>query len=455
MGCGSRQSKGELRVIREDVAGVDLGSREHFVCAPSMDGAGRDVRSFESTTAQLYEMAEWLKARGVKSVAMESTGVYWISVYEILESRGLEVVLVNARILMSVPGRKTDMQDCQWIQLLHSCGLLKGSFRPADEVCALRALIRERSTLVAEQSDWVRRMQKCFDQMNIRVHHAVADLHGVTGMAIVRAIVAGERDPKKLAELRDHRCHKTVEQIAAYLEGNWRPEHLFALSQALKMNDFIGERIAEFEAEIMKLMNQLEKGDLKNQKVPELPNENKMRTLNRRGQQPMRETLYRISGVDLTCIDSIGVETAQTVLSEIGTDLSVFPTEKHFVSYLKLSPKLAISGGKPVRGKKRLSTSTRVGAALRIAASTLKHSKTALGCEFRRLARLKGPAVAIFAMARKLAIIIYRLMRFGQAYIDQGMQAYEERFRQRSLVACENLANSLGFKLISKETATI
>ena len=449
-----RVQAGELSVLRRDVAGADLGSREHYVCAPALQGEGRDIESFGSITAELYRMADWLKARGVKSVAMESTGVYWISVYEVLESRGLEVVLVNARALMSVPGRKTDVLDCQWIQLLHSCGLLKGSFRPADDVCALRALIRERSTLIAESADWIRRMQKSLDQMNIRVHHAVADLSGVTGMAIVRAIVGGERDPKVLAGLRDARCHKTVEEIAEHLRGNWRAEHLFALGQALKLYDFIQARKDEYDQEILQALKKLEQASMNHQAVPDLTRKEKMQSLKKRGQQPVREALYRMSGTDLTTIDGIGVETAETVLSEIGTDLSSFPTEHHFVSYLKLSPKLAISGGKPISSKKRLSTSTRVGSALRMAATTLRNSKTALGAEFRRFARLKGMGVAVFAMARKLAILIFRLLKFGQAYLDQGVEVYEERFRQRRLMACQEMAKSLGFRLIQKELAT-
>ena len=445
-------ASGELRVIRPDVAGADLGAREHYVCAPSVGGAGQEVASFGSTTAELYRLADWLMVRGVKSVAMESTGVYWISVYEVLESRGFEVVLVNARVLMSVPGRKTDVLDCQWIQLLHSCGLLRGSFRPADAVCGVRSLIRERSVLVRESADWIRRMQKSLDQMNVRVHHAVADICGTTGMAIVRKIVAGERDPKVLAELRDPRCRKTQEEIAEHLQGTWRPEHLFTLGQGLKMYDFAQRCIREYDAQIMARLAQLEKPDLDRPTPPDLPRKDKMKSMNRRDQQPLRQALYRMSGVDLTTIDAIGPETAEVVLSELGTDYSAFPTEGHFVSYLKLAPKLAISGGKPIRSKKPMSTSTRVGAALRMAATTLRHSKTALGAEFRRLARIKGMGVAVFAMARKLAILIYRLIRFGQAYVDQGMQAYEQRFLQRRIHTCHHMANALGFHLVAKES---
>jgi transposase len=399
-------------------------------------------------------MADWLKARKIKSVAMESTGVYWIPVYEVLESRGLEVVLVNARALLSVPGRKTDVLDCQWIQLLHSCGLLKGSFRPADNVCALRALIRERSTLIHESADWIRRMQKSLDQMNIRVHQAVSDISGTTGMAMVRAIVGGERDAQVLAGMRDARCHKSVKEIAEYLRGNWRTEHLFALGQALKMYDFVQARKDEFDQEIMRSLRELERISLQSEVAPPLPRKEKMKSLKKRGQLPVREALYRMSGVDLTTIDGVGVETAETVLSEIGTDLACFPTENHFVSYLKLSPKLAISGGKHLPGKKRLSTSTRVGAALRLAATTLRNSETALGSEFRRLARLKGMGVAVFAMARKLAVLIFRLLKFGQAYLDQGVAVYEERFRQRRILACQAMAKSLGLSLIQDTTMT-
>ena len=455
----ARRTKGkvkalELEVIRRDVAGLDLGSREHYVCAPAADGQGREVERFGATTGELYRLVQWLKARGVRSVAMESTGVYWIPVYEVLEHHGLEAVLVNARALKSVPGRKTDVLDAQWIQMLHSCGLLKGAFRPGDEVCALRALIRERSTLTQAAADWIRRMQKCLDQMNIRVHHAVADLTGVTGMAIVRAIVAGERDPQALAGLRDRRCHKSVEEIVAYLEGNWRSEHLFVLEQALKTYDFLQERLGQFDAQILLQLHALEHPTAAASPAARDVAPAKLSRMRKRGQQPLHEALRRMSGVDLTTIDGLGVETVQVVQSEIGTDVSAFPTEHHFVSYLKLAPKLAISGGKPVASKKRLSTSTRVGAALRMAATTLRYSKTALGAEFRRLARLKGAGVAVFAMARKLAILIYRLLKFGQSYVDQGVQAYEERFRQRRLAACHSMAMSLGLQILTPETTT-
>lgn len=450
--AGTVEERG-LRVIRTDVGGADLGSREHYVCVPALGGAGREVERFGATTGELHRLVQWLRQHGVHSVAMESTGVYWIPVYEMLESHGLEAVLVDARALKHVPGRKTDVQDCQWIQQLHSCGLLRGSFRPGDEVCALRALVRERGTLTALAADWVRRMQKALDQMNVRVHHAVADLTGVTGLAIVRAIVAGQRDPAVLAGMRDPRCRKTEAEIAAHLEGHWRAEHLFVLEQALRMYEFIQAQLAQYDARIMAQLEAMPVRDALPGPMPEPP-KTKLQTMRKRGQQPLHQALRTMAGADLATVDGLGVETVQTVLSELGPDLSRFPTEGHFVSYLKLAPKMAISGGKPVRGKKRLTTSTRAGAALRMAATTLRHSKTALGAEFRRLARIKGAGVAVFAMARKLAVLIYRMLRHGHAYVDQGIAAYEERHRQRRLTACRELAKSLGLKIMDEGAAT-
>ena len=235
-----RQLEG-LPVIRRGVAGIDLGSEQHWVCAPTLDRSGREVAHFGATTAELIRMAEWLKARQVESVAMESTGVYWIAPHEVLEAQGLQVLLVDTRQLAQVPGRdkKSDPTDCEWIQRLHSCGLLRGSFRPEEAVCMLRTLVRDKANLVAESGDWLRRMQKSLDQMNVRVHRAVSDIDGVTGMAILRAIVGGERDAQKLAKLRDRRCSKTQQEIAEQLNGHWRDDHIFSLQQALKMYDAV------------------------------------------------------------------------------------------------------------------------------------------------------------------------------------------------------------------------
>jgi transposase len=451
---GSRRKPRQgLRVIQPNVAGIDLGSREHFVCCPPTPEGEPNVQHFGTTTPELYRLADWLKEQGVESVAMESTGVYWIPIYEILESRGFAVLLVNARAISSVPGRKTDMLDCQWIQILHGCGLLKGSFRPGDDICALRSLVREKTTMESQRADWLRRIQKSLDQMNVCVHHAVSDISGATGMAIVRAIVEGERDPVKLAKLRDKRCRKSEKQIAEELTGNWRAEHLFSLKQALQMYDYHCAGIAAYDAEIQRTVAALQPPENRALKAPDAPNKNKRKNLRSRGQEPMREALFRLTGRDLTAIDGIGVATAETVLSELGADLSSFPSEKHFASYLKLAPKLAISGGKPVRAKRSGSTTTRLGTTFRMAALTLRNSKTALGAEYRRIARRKGASVAVFALARKLAILVFRLLRYGQAYVDEGMQAYEERFKAARLRTCKQIAKEFGIIILEPKEA--
>src|SRR5947208_3480328 len=277
---GRRQLQG-LPLMRSDVAGMDIGSERHWVCAPTQDGSGREIGDFGATTAELIRMAEWLKARQVKSVAMESTGVYWIAPHEVLEAHGLEVLLVDTRQLARVPGRdkKTDPTDCEWIQRLHSCGLLNGSFRPQEQVCMLRTLVRDKANLVAESADWVRRMQKSLDQMNVRVHRAVSDLNGVTGMAIVRAIAAGERDAQKLAQLRDRRCRQSEQEIAEQLSGHWREDHLFSLRQSLQMYDAIAERITAYEQEILRKLGEMEQEQKRGQTPPPLNNPNKAKMI--------------------------------------------------------------------------------------------------------------------------------------------------------------------------------
>src|SRR5215468_7901117 len=298
--------------------------------------------------------------------------------------RGLKVLLVDSRALARVPGRpKTDRRDCQWIQRLHRCGLLQGAFRPPEQICMLRTLVRDKGNLVAEQGDWVRRMQKSLEQMNVRVHRAVADLTGATGMALVRAIVKGEREAGELAKLRDPRCHKSEEEIAEQLKGHWREDHLFSLGQALKMYEAIQERIQDYERAILEKLKAMEREEC-------------------RQQEPLRQALYRASGADLTAIDGLGVETVQAVTSEYGTDLSAFPQEKQFVKHVLLAPNRPTSGGKPVKKKQKHGTaSSRVAAALRMAALTLRHSQTALGAYYRHIARHKGDDVAVFDTARK------------------------------------------------------
>lgn len=438
-----------LPVIRRAVAGIDLGSEQHWVCAPTVDQAGREIADFGATTPELIRMRAWLTERKVESVAMESTGVYWIATHELLEAAGFDVLLVDTRQLAQVPGRdkKTDPNDCEWLQRLHSCGLLRGSFRPQEEICMLRTLVRDKGTLVAESGDWVRRMQKSLDQMNVRVHRAVADIDGVTGMAILRAIAGGERDAHKLAKLRDHRCRKSEKEIAEQLTGHWREDHLFSLKQSLQMYDTILERIADYDREILRKLAQMQKQEVRDHAVPQLKNSAKAKAIQKRGEEPMREALYRMSGVDMTGIDAIGVQTVQVVLTEYGPDLSRFPSESEFISHVTLAPHRPMSGGKRLR-KKRSKTSTRVAGALRMAALSLRNSSTALGAYYRKISRRAGADVAVFATARKLAVLIYRLLRWGQTYVDEGAEAFEKRYEQNRIKALEVKANALGYRLI-------
>jgi transposase len=435
------------------VAGIDLGSREHWVCGPALDDGRPNVRVFGTTTDRLQELAEWLIDQGVESVAMESTYVYWIPIYELLESRGIEVVLVNARQLHSVPGRKTDFKDCQWLQLLHSCGLLRGSFRPGDAIVRMRALQRQMANLVAERTRCVQWMQKTLDQMNVQLHRAVTDLAGLTGITILRAIVAGERDPARLAALRHYRCSKSSQEIERYLTGNWREEHLFNLASALRLFDALEAEIAGYEARLLQELEALQPPERKQEPVPAHHSLAKEKAIKARGEQQARVCLWRFAGVDLTRIDGIAASVARVILTEVGTDLAAFPTEHDFVSWLRLRPRTPISGGKALKKRRNGLGANRIANALRMAATTLQRSKTALGAYFRRIARHKGAAVAVFATARKLAQLVYRMLRHGHDYVDVGERAYELQFQARRLAAITESARSLGFSLVPETSA--
>jgi transposase len=444
----------KLSVIQSDVAGIDIGSREMFVCGPANQEGRREMRVFATTTEQIRECVRWLKQQHVRSVAMESTGVYWIPVLEIMESSGLEVLLVDTRPLSRVPGRKTDVEDCQWLQTLHSHGLLRGAYRPSEQISELRTIVRQKAVLVREQANWIRRMHKCLDQMNVRVHHAVTDIKGATGMAMLRAIVGGERDPRNLAKLRDPGCQKSEAEMVEFLTGNWRSDHLFNLKQHLTMYDSAARQIAVYEEEIQLRMQEITPAGRKDVKAPPLANREKRKTMKKRDQEEKRQALYRVMGVDLTAIDGIGVETVEVIMSEYGTEISKFPTEGEFVKHLGLAPYRPVSGGKVLKNKRKKQKGTRTAEVLRNAASSLKHSLSALGAYYRRLARRKDSGVAVFATARKLAALVYRMLRYGQQYVDVGQAEYEKRYEQTRVRALASTAKQMGYNLVKQETVS-
>jgi transposase len=377
-------------------------------------------------------------------VAMESTGVYWIPVYEMLERAGFEVLLVNARHVKGLPGRKSDVQDCQWLQQLLMYGLLKGAFRPSDAVCGWRSLCRQRARRIKEQARYVQHMQKALVQMNIQLGTVISDVAGVTGQKIVRAIVQGERDPHELAAYRDCRIKASEEEIAASLLGNWRDEHLFELKQALQAYDFCGQLLAECDQEIERVMLGLAEHEGRLDKGPR-------RSKNRNAPKfDVRQRLYEICGVDLTRIDGIDASTALVVLSEIGADMSRFKTVKHFTSWLGLCPGTKISGGKEL-GSATKRSANRARQALKLAAAALRSSKSSLGAYYRRMCARMDKGKAVTAAAHKLARYIYTMLTRGQEYVDQGQQYYEERYRERVLRQMTRRAGELGFRLVPAE----
>ena len=446
---GKRRRVEDLPVVNPRSAGIDLGARVHYACAPSIEGEELEVESFRTTTPGLRKLIEWLKARGIKSVAMESTGVFWVPVFEMLEQAGFSVILANARQLQKVPGRKTDVLDCQWIQRLHACGLLRGSFRPNDDVCRLRALVRQMANYVTARGQSVLWMQKALDQMNVAVHRAVSDVTGMTGMKIIRAIVEGERDPMVLAELRDPRCKLSKAEIAECLTGNWREDHLFNLEEALRSYDGLCASIQRYEERLREELERLQREEC-DPTAPANPNVKKEKAIQRKGDGPTRDGLYRFAGVDLTTIDGINVSNALIVLSEVGPDLSAFPTERDFVGWMRLCPQKTVTGGKIIKKKKQGTGATRIGQAMRSAAVSVRSSKSALGAEYRRIARRKGAGVAVFATARKIATIVYRMLRYGQAYVDVGAEAYENQYLERRMKAFLRQAEEFGCEVIPR-----
>jgi transposase len=448
----STKTPSALPVLRPRAAGIDLGAKRHWVCGPPLEDGQPNVRDFGTTTDELNAMADWLLAQEVDSVAMESTYVYWIPAYEVLQARGVEVLLVNARELHSVAGRKSDVSDCQWIRTLHSCGLLRGSFRPTEAITRLRSLQRQAANLVAERTRYVQWMQQALDQMNVQVHRAVSDLTGTTGMAIVRAIVAGERSPQRLAAHRDPRCRSSVEQIARYLTGHWREDHLFNLASALRLYDAVSREIETYEQRLVADIQALQAPERRDAAVPPHANPTKEKAIRARGHHELRTTLWRFAGADLMGIEGIGPNVARVILTEVGPDLSAFPTESRWVSWLRVCPYTPTSGGKPVKKRRNGLGATRIAEALRMAAANLARSKTALGAAFRRYARTKSKQVAVLAIARKLAQLVYRMLVYGQTYVDIGEAAYEAQYQRRRLASLQENARSLGFSLVPSPT---
>jgi len=421
-----------------NAAGIDIGASSHWVAVPR-HLAEESVREFGAMTDDLSALADWLLACGVDTVALESTGVYWIPVYELLEQRGLKVWLVDARQMKYVPGRKSDVQDCQWLQKLMSLGFLRAAWRPDGEVCVVRAIARQREVLLVEQASWVQRMQKALVQMNIQLTEVLSDVMGATGQAIIRAIVAGERDPKVLARHRHSRIKASAEEIAKALTGNWREEHLFVLRQALAMYDDIAQHLAECDAKLHSLLGELGQRKVDLGKAPRAGS--KLRV-----EFDARQTMANWAGVDLTRINGLGAAAVMKILSEIGPDLNRFANVKHFCSWLGLCPGTKISGGKVLSAKTKR-TANRVRQALKMAAMSLSHSGSALGAFYRRLcARMDKPR-ANTATAHKLARMVYFMLTRGEAFVDQGQQRYEEQQRERSIAALKRRAAALGFQI--------
>ena len=438
-------ASGVLSRIHVNAAGIDVGGSSHYVAVPE-DRDDQPVREFAAFTGDLYRMAEWLQACGVETVAMESTGVYWIPVFQVLEERGFAVKLVDARQLKRVPGRKTDVADCQWLQQLHSFGLLAAAFRPDDQVCVLRSYMRQRAMLTSYASQHVQHMQKALVQMNVQLQHVIDDITGATGMRIIRAILAGERDPQRLAALRDPRCKNPVTIIAKALRGDWREEHLFALAQAVELVEAYQAKLAACDE---RLQHQLHTFDDRSGGAPPPKGRRQRRDRHDLSFDATAE-LYRMTGVDLTAVSGLEAHTVLKVLSETGVDMTRWETSKHFGSWLGLAPNNRVSGGK-VLGRRTIPSANRAAAALRLAAQSLHHSRSASGAFLRRKAAQLGMPKAITATAYQLARIIYNMLRFGTAFVEQGQDYYERHYRQRVLKNLSRRAKELGYRLIKQD----
>lgn len=446
-----KKQKNPLTIMNPNAAGIDIGSRSHYVAVPE----GRDtqtVRKFGCFTIDIYLMAKWLDECNVDTIAMESTGVYWIPVFQILEQRGFKVILVNARHIKNVPGRKSDVQDCQWIQQLHSFGLLNGSFRPKDEICVLRSYIRQRDTLIKSSTSIINRMQKSLTQMNIQFHRVISDITGTTGTRIIEAILNGERNSLVLAKMKDPRIRSDLNTLAKSLEGDYREEHIFTLKQEYELYKVHRQKILECDTEIERCLHDFD-SKVDPAKSP-LPKPKTCSSKRRNGPSfDLRTHLYRITGVDLTRINGVDVNTAQAIVSEVGINMEKWRSEKHFTSWLGLSPNNKITGDK-IKGTKTKKVVNRAAVAFRLAAQSLTNSKSALGAYYRRMrTRLGGPK-AITATARKLACIFYQMLRYGKDFVDSGLDYYEKKYQQKVLNNIKRRAKQLGYQVVKLEGVT-
>ncbi len=434
-----------LQVLHLHAAGIDIGAREIYVAVPP-DSCADNVRSFPTFTEDLHALRDWLQQCGVTTVAMESTGVYWIPLFQILEAAGIEVCLVNARHCKNLPGRKTDVQDCQWLQYLHSVGLLRGSFRPVDQVCAVRTILRHRDALVRGAGRCVSHLHKALTQMNVQLHHVISDLTGVTGQAILTAILAGERDPQKLAALKDHRIKASRDVIAKSLRGDWRGEHLFTLKQTHALWQQHQTLIAECDAQIEAMLQAFDsKGDGQAAPLPPDRTSHRKQTATRVG---TREACYRVLGVDLTAVPGFQTPTALVLLCELGPEFAAkFPTAKHFGSWLGLCPDNRITGGKIYSVKTR-DVKSRVAEALRLAAQSLWQAKNYFGDLYRRWKARLGSPKAITAMAHKLARILWHMLKFKEAFNPEVFAKEEAKLKRKKLQRLHDMAAALNYQLV-------
>lgn len=435
-----------LQQINLDAAGLDIGATEIYACVPEYRDS-QPVRVFPTFTADLYALADWLKQCGIQTVAMESTGVYWIPIFQILEQRGFEVYLVNAHYIKNVTGKKTDILDCQWIQQLHTYGLLHASFRPDEQTCALRSFVRHRDMLLRYRASHIQHIQKALQQMNLKLTNVLSDIVGRTALCILRDIVAGVRDPQQLAQHRDCRCGKTEAEIAKSLEGDYRPEHVFALQQALELYDIYTEKLKACDQEIEHQLAQFTpQVNLEEHPLPPPTRRPTTRPKNH-PRTDLRPALYQLAGVDLTQIDGLDIATVQTILSEIGTDMSKWRTVKHFTSWLGLCPHNEKTGGKVIRTKTK-KTDNRANLAFRQAAASLIHSKSALGNFYRRMRTKLGTPKAVVAAAHKLARIVYHLLKEQVPFEAIPPEQADSQYRERAIRQLQRKAQQLGVTVV-------